>query len=196
MILTNMRRDYNQQYVVIKRQNEKCVGCHPSMSSLYRQSAPLLSVAITFPGDFFLFGTRHHLWKLQTNTLHRFWWSCQLLLCGFGPQRRWGVPSKSSNLLLEKQYPQREDEIGYVHHTIVLTDKMIPVLRCVFIPPQHWTATNTGDCALTLHRATERMLWCVMCGLCFVSNESQYLSLSISLLHMVSCPECVTMSDS
>ena len=27
------------------------------MSSLYRQSAPSLSVAITFPGDFFLFTT-------------------------------------------------------------------------------------------------------------------------------------------
>ena len=167
------------------------------MSSLYRQSAPLLSVAITFPGDFFLFGTRHHLWKLQTNTLHRFWWSCQLLLCGFGPQRRWGVPSKSSNLLLEKQYPQREDEIGYVHHTIVLTDKMIPVLRCVFIPPQHRTPTNTEACALSLDWATEWMLWCAMCVFCFVFSDSKYLSLSISFLHtMISCPECVTMSDS
>ena len=35
--------------------------------------------------------------------------------------------------------------------------KMIPVLHCVSIPPQHWTATNTGACALTLHRATEFM---------------------------------------
>ena len=88
------------QYVVIKGKNKKCIGRHPSMSSLYRQSAPSLSVAITFPRDFFLFGTRQHLWKLQTNALHWFWGSRQLLLCRFGPQRRWGVPSQSSTLLL------------------------------------------------------------------------------------------------
>ena len=44
------------QYVVIKGKNQKCIGRRPSMSSLYRQSAPSLSVAITFPRDFFLFG--------------------------------------------------------------------------------------------------------------------------------------------